>query len=434
MGSSVRLLACFVLLALGVISAAGQDLGSSNKLFGGSKGKITPTSSKKSSPKKGASAHHKPKTSTAKTTAGPEKLAPKKKPGKTAAKAEPKAVDPPVNAAAEALFDKLIDEGNAARDERNYSKAEAAYKRAKGIKPRDPRAVFGLGSLYSDQQRWDDAEKAYRSALELGPDNAGANVALSYILSQPIVRPDLGERYEEAEQLARRATQLEPRNPLAFDQMGVSMELRGLVSAETENAYKTAIRLDPAFAPPYAHLGRLLRRRGLIKESAEAYDNALRRATDVPTKILVADVLQSEQRYADSEPLLKSAVADDPRNPTALLLLGRALTTSGQFADAEKYLRRGLEVSSSGFMPNLLLGSLYLRQNKLELAESALMQAVSSVSDNEKRRLSIQLEKLGDEYIKAGKSVPASRVYRQAIALDSENEALSNKLARAQHS
>ena len=439
MSGAIRLLACFVLLAFGSIWATGQDLGSSNKLFGGSKGKIAPTRAKKDPLKRPSTAKRKSpakpspgKTSTAKAAPRSEKGVPSKTP-KIETKAEPK-VDPPNNAAADALYDRLIDEGNAARDDRSYSKAETANKRARGIKERDPRAIFGLGSLYSDQQRWDDAEKAYRSALQLESDNAVTNIALSYVLSQPIVAANLGERYEEAERLARRAIQLAPRDPLAFDQLGVSMELRGLISVDTENAYRTAIRLDPSFAPPYAHLGRLLRRRGLVKESAEAYEKAVKRATGVPTMILVADVLQSEQRYAESEPLLKLSVAADPRNPTALLLLGQALTTMGQFADAERYLRRGLEVSANGFMPNLLLGSLYLRQNKLELAEGVLMQAVSSVSTNEKRRLSIQMEKLGDEYLKAQKSAYAARVYKQAAALDSENQSLGTKLAKAQHS
>src|SRR5216110_1103309 len=158
-----------------------------------------------------------------------------------------------------------------------------AYERAKAIKPRDARAVYGLGNLYSDQQRWDDAETAYRSALEIDPKNAVIQIALSYVLSQPVFVANLSERYEEAETLARRSIELAPSNALAFDQLGVSMELRGLIAQETEGAYRNAIRLDSGFAPAYAHLGRLLRRRGDLKGSAAAYATAGRLSTDVGT-------------------------------------------------------------------------------------------------------------------------------------------------------
>jgi Flp pilus assembly protein TadD len=300
--------------------------------------------------------------------------------------------------------------------------------------PRDPRAVFGLGNLYSDQQRWDDAESAYRSAIKLDPDNSTIYIALGYILSQPIIVSNLGERYDEAERLARRATELTPRNALAYDQLGVAMERRGLISAGTENAYRKAIQLAPSFAPPYAHLGRLLRRRGQNKQSAAAYESAIRYSTDVPTMILVADVMQSEQRFSDSEQLLRAAVANDPLNPTGLLLLGQALTTTGKYVDAEKILRRSLDVSPNAFMPNRLLGTLYLRQGKYEPAETSLLQALRSVSPNEKRSLSLQFEKLGDGYKKAGKSANAHQAYKQAVDLDPENESLKTKLAKTQHS
>src|ERR1043166_2040170 len=175
----------------------------------------------------------------------------------------------------------------------------------------------------------------------------------------------------------------------------------GLISYETENAYRNAIRVGPSFAPAYAHLGRLLRRRGMIKEAASVYENAVQLASDVPTSIVVADILQSEQRYAESEPLLRRAVKNDPKNPAGLLLLGKALTTLGNFADAEKFLNRSLAVSPNGFMASGLLGTLYARQGKYELAENALLRALQTVSPYAKRNLSLRFEEVGDGYMKA---------------------------------
>src|SRR5712692_894204 len=77
-------------------------------------------------------------------------------------------------------FESAIDAGNDARDARKFAEAEASYRTAIRLKPRDSRAQYGLGNVFADQQRWDDAEKAYRLAVELAPSNADALMALSF--------------------------------------------------------------------------------------------------------------------------------------------------------------------------------------------------------------------------------------------------------------
>ena len=331
-------------------------------------------------------------------------------------------------------FERAIEEGNLARDERNYTKAEAAYLRGQKIKTKDSRAVYGLGNLYSDQQRWEEAERAYRTAVQLEPDNTDAHIALSFVLTQPITGTNLSARYGEAEKMARRAIELDPNNALAYDQLGVALELNGIIGNQTQNAYRKAIQLDPEFALAYAHLGRLLRRLGKTDESAVSYRSAVQKSSDVPTMILVADVMQSQQRYLDSEPLLRRALSQDPKNPTALFLLGRALTTRDNFAEAETILKKSAEVSPNGFVAYILLGSMYVRQNKFDAAEKSLLKALKVVSFNERKRLAQEFEAVGDGYLRNGKSGDAARAYRQAIELDREKTILTAKLSKAQGS
>jgi tetratricopeptide (TPR) repeat protein len=455
--------------------AGAQDLGSSNKLFGGGKKTTQPKPAKKpaAKPKTAAVKKKAPAKPTA-SAARPDRSRSKAKPPEKTAKQSPDKAKPeknakqaavksnPKNAAQEAdeparndwdwrdeikpidkerfaprvspanleLFEDLIDEGNQARDERNYAAAEAAYRRAATLKPKDSRAVYGLGNVHSDQQRWTEAEAAYREALQIEPGFAITHIALSYVLTQPIPVENLADRYEEAERLARKAIQIAPSNALAHDQLGVAMELRGLISAETENAYRRAIQLDPDFAPAYAHLGRLLRRQGRTQESAAAYKTAVELADDVPTAVLVAEVMQSEQRYADSEKLLISAIQDDPRNAAALLLLGRAQLAQNKFDEAERTLRTSISVSPNAYVANTLLASLYLRQGDLDMAENSLLQALRFVPSIEKRLLARQFESLGDAFLKSASSRYAERNYRQAQTLDPENAGIGAKLTR----
>jgi tetratricopeptide (TPR) repeat protein len=443
---------------------AGQDLGSSSGLFRSSDAS---TKSAAAAPKKTTP---KPKSSAAKTESARKTTprTPAKNTTKSSSSAKSSAVkiEPAATAVTPApqneiiikvgqkttgdfneLFEQSIDEGNSARDERNYQAAESAYRRALSLKPKDARAIYGLGNLFSDQQRWEAAEQAYREATQLEPKSPEAHIALSFVLTQPVVGTNLGDRYLQAEKMARKAILLDENNPVAHDQLGIALELRGIIEQETQNAYRRAIQLDPEFALAYAHLGRLLRRNGLAGESSAAYRDAIRLATDGPTMILVADVMQSQQRFAESEQLLRRALRDDPKNPTALFLLGRALTTRGSYEEAEKVLKLSLEVSPNSLVSYTLLGSLYARQadklkpeelavkvTKFAEAEKILMKALQVISPNEKRRLSQEFELVGDGFMKIGKGSDAARLYRQAIALGGDKRLLMNKLNKAQNS
>jgi tetratricopeptide (TPR) repeat protein len=464
-----------LLLALLIFAPAyilAQDLGSSNGLFNSPNPKTKSSSAKPAAkknvakkstpPKKSASA---PSTTakkivskakpTAKTTARAIQTADKTTPKKVAAtkgnqqntskkqvasrqklktelpdKIAVKVGTPAPKTDYDQLFEQSLEAGNEARDEREYGKAEAAYLRAQSLKTKDARAVYGLGNLFSDQQRWEEAETAYRAAIQLEPDSPDAFVALSYVLTQPLSNNNLADRYTEAEKMARQAIALDPANAVAFDQLGVALELRGVISDETQNAYRRAIQLDPNFALAYAHLGRLLRRKGMSNESSAAYRSAIQLSTDVPTMILVADVMQSQQRYLESEQLLRQALRQDPKNPTGLFLLGRALTTRGSFEEAEKVLKKSAEISPNSFISYRLLGSLFLRRDKFDEAEKYLMKALKTVSPNEKKRLALDFEFVGDGFMRNGKSGDAARVYQQAFLLDSEKPALADKLAK----
>src|SRR5512138_1432704 len=62
----------------------------------------------------------------------------------------------PSNAALEERIEDLLDKGNEARDARRFAEAEQSYQGVLKLKPRDGRAAYGLGNVYSDQQRWSD--------------------------------------------------------------------------------------------------------------------------------------------------------------------------------------------------------------------------------------------------------------------------------------
>jgi tetratricopeptide (TPR) repeat protein len=326
----------------------------------------------------------------------------------------------------------LLDKGNEFRDARRFAEAEDAYQNVLKLKPRDSRASYGLGNVYADQQRWEEAEVAYRNAV-LGPSDVDALVALSVVLVQPRAGAGNAKRLADAEMFARRAIQLEPKNAVAWDRLGVALQARGTFGDETERAYRRAVELDPAFAVAYAHLARVLKRLGRANEAAPLYEKAAALAKDPATLNLIAESLQAEQQWENSEPILKRALQLDARNPNALYLLGRMLVVYKRYQEAEPYLKLATEVSQKAFQPFNLLGRTYLAMERFEEAEVTYERAAGLASVGDRRDLAgaFGFEGVGDGFMKAKNKVSAARAYKRALELNPANKQLEQKLARA---
>src|SRR5690349_10173482 len=90
-------------------------------------------------------------------------------------------------------IEQAIDEGNKAREASDYEKAFANYSRvANELNPKDARAAYGLGNIYSDLACYDQAVQAYADALRLDKNFHDARIALGFSYAT-------SERYEEAE-------------------------------------------------------------------------------------------------------------------------------------------------------------------------------------------------------------------------------------------
>lgn len=327
----------------------------------------------------------------------------------------------------------LLEKGNQFRDARRFAEAEASYQSIFKLKPNSGRAAYGLGNIYSDQQRWEEAEVAYRNAALWSPSDVDVLVALSVVLVQPRTGAGNAKRFADAEGFARRAIQQQPKNAVAWDRLGVALQARGLFNNETENAYRRAVELDPQFPVAYAHLARTLNRMGRPSEAAPLYEQATQLAKDPATLNLIAESLQEDQQWQNSEPVLKRALEIDERNPTALYLMGRMLVVLKRYQESESYLKLATEVSPRAFAPVNLLGRTYLALDRFEEAEVTYEKAAEVASPGDRKQLAgiYGMEGVGDGYLKAKKKPSAARAYKRALELDPGNKQLEQKLAKA---
>ena len=327
----------------------------------------------------------------------------------------------------------LLDKGNELRDARRFAEAEQAYQGVFKLRPRDARAAYGLGNVFTDQQRWEAAEASYRDAVLWNPQNVDALVALSVVLVQPRTGAGNAKRLADAESFARRAVQIEPKNAVGWDRLGVAMETRGSFTPELEHSYRRAIEVDPEFAVAYAHLARVLKRFGKQVEAAPLYEKAFSLAKDPATLNLIAESMQDEQLWEKSGPVLSRALELDARNPTSLLLMGRMMLVLKRYNEAEPYLKTATEVSPRAFQPFNLLGRTYLAMGRLSDAEIAYERAAEFAPAGDRKQLAgtFGFAGIGDEYMKTKEKANAERAYLRALELDPDNTELQQKLSQA---
>jgi len=333
----------------------------------------------------------------------------------------------------EARFQDALADGNDARDARKFAVAETEYRKAMGLKPRDARAHYALGNVFVDQQRWEDAEKSYRAAYDITPNDPDVLVALSFVLVQPRTGALNAKRFTDAEYFARRATQLAPNNAIAFDRLGVAMTARGIYNADAEAAFRKATELDPNFTIARVHLAGVLTRMNRPDEANALFRSAYEQATDAPTLVLIADALQSQQRWADSETVLRRALERDPKHPGALFLMGRFYSVNQRYTEAAAVLKTASELNPKSFIVRNVLARAYLGAGANDDAYRTYEQAALLASDADRKTLAGQFgfTGVGDAYLSGGRARDALRAYEKALELDPNNAGLPAKIAAA---
>ncbi len=116
--------------------------------------------------------------------------------------------------------------------------------------------------------RMDDAERGFKSVIQFHPELGGPHANLGLIYRQ-------ANKLPEAVAALEQATKASPRQPVYFNQLGLTYRMQGQFTKAKE-AYERAIELDGNYAAPVLNLGVLY---DLYfwdpKRAAEHYDRYL---------------------------------------------------------------------------------------------------------------------------------------------------------------
>ncbi len=270
------------------------------------------------------------------------------------------------------------------RDLRDYKGAEALLKRALSSDPKYDEAQLNIGRLYAEESRWDDALAAFQRALELDPSS--------------------GETY---------------------NQIGVVLKKLGRTD-EAIASLEKAIKVAPDITGPYNNLGIIYRETGRMDKALEVLELG---TTMAPKNAMLRNSLASLY-YAQGDvdkavAQLEAAVQGEPDHIGSLSNLVSINMARHNPADAEKYLRRLLELQPGNDQLQLSLALVLSDQKKFD--ESRRMLNVL-LAKNARDPAALMI--LGEVELASGNPAEGAKRFEQSSAIDTKNPRVWNGLAK----
>ena len=207
-----------------------------------------------------------------------------------------------------------------------------------------------------------NAEKAYRNALALEPENPVIMAYLAALLTR--IQPQFPEkeRLEEIRQLTERAVALAPDHPMPWVARAKLLLLEGK-KEEAERAARNAIDRDPEFDRGHTVRGEALilldqKAKGLeeIKRGTEVGEGYLR------ARLVYGNRLREAGLYEEAAIEFRGVLDLDPAHPSALHNLGEVYLQTGRDEDALPLLRKAAALGE--WRSSNSLGNLYLKMGR----------------------------------------------------------------------
>ena len=271
--------------------------------------------------------------------------------------------------------------GDTAFEADDFGSAEARYREAAGLAPKDAAPLVGLARVeiaktnvatnYNAAPKNPVLEKAVASlkqAIKLDSAFAPAYTELGRALLI------LGKA-DDALAALHKAIELAPRDPEAHSGLGVALLATGRSDPAVTELAKAA-ELDPGSAPRQTNLGTALLMRGRVAEAIRAYEAAVRIAPkDAPTLNDLGTALLADNQIDRAIAVLKRAVAADTQRATSHSNLGYALQQRRDVPGAIAEFREAIRLDEKLVSAWLNLAIAFSQTGDLTEARRALERA-----------------------------------------------------------
>jgi tetratricopeptide (TPR) repeat protein/DNA-binding winged helix-turn-helix (wHTH) protein len=240
------------------------------------------------------------------------------------------------------------------------------------------------------------AERAYRKALDIDPENPVVMAYLAALLTRTQSQFPTQERFDEIHRLTERAVALAPDHPMPWVAKAKLLLLEGKPK-EAEQAARNAIDRDPKFDRGYTVRGEALIRLGQKDKGLEE----IKRGTEIGERHLRARLvygsrLSQVSRYEEAAIEFQRVLDLDPDHPSALHNLGEVYLQIGRDEDALPLLRKAAKLGDWRSFNSL--GNLHLKMGRNRDALKYFSDAYEVNHDaTVARNLAETYEKLGQD-------------------------------------
>ncbi|HSG28266.1 MAG TPA: tetratricopeptide repeat protein [Candidatus Krumholzibacterium sp.] len=306
-------------------------------------------------------------------------------------------------------------------------RARSTLEAARDIFALDFYVNYRLGFIYADAGETDKAIASFRSAVQSNPSVPNAHLALASILVHT------GER-EEAKESFRQAISLDPANRTPI------MDLTDLYYEDGEYEQAAGL-LEPLLLSGdldeagKIQLGRTYYRLGRLEDALGAFRGVLLTVDDNPSILrVIAEIELEVGKLADAEKSLRRLIEVEPgnfNNYIGMLLVsfglagepaepGQAATVSA--AEGRYFLKEAVKVHDGGSPEhNYILGAVYRKSGDLERALYFLLEAERLGADD--RQTILELASLMEDMGDYAEALERVKLLHQA---DPEDASISN--------
>lgn len=165
-----------------------------------------------------------------------------------------------------------LESAKALLEAKEPQRAIAILEEAAKAEPPSAEAFFLLGNAYAQVGRLEEAEEAYRSALELRPDDADTLSNLGVVLYQM-------HRLSEAVEQFAHAARLQPDDAEIRYNLGGALYALGRIEEAIE-AFEAARAQDPDLPQVYLGLGYAYRAHGEVEKAIQSFRKFLELSDD----------------------------------------------------------------------------------------------------------------------------------------------------------
>jgi superkiller protein 3 len=316
--------------------------------------------------------------------------------------------------------DELFDKAERLEDSGDESGALFVWRQLANERPYDAGVFCRLGRVARRLGDVQEAQLAFRQAIQLDVATPSAHFALASIALA------LGE-YREAESCLMSGLRFE-KNEAAYCMLGVALERLGR-RQEARASYLAALEIDPAFDEAYYNLGVLLRENDPA-ESEALFRRALECTPDYPQAHReLGWRLRARNALPEAESHLRRAIDLDPDDAWAHVYLGNTLWARADIAQAIAEYDRARESEPNRAFPLWSLANLHEDRKEWKKAQDLYERALELEPDDLVANMN-----LGRMFKKKGEPTAAKLFLERALLLDPGYEPARTLLAGLERS